>query len=109
MNFNDYQKEADSTAMYPNRGHNYVYPVIGLAGETGEISEKFKKIIRDKNGVISEEDKKEIAKEMGDVLWYLSQICTELGIEFEDVAQMNIEKLKSRKERGVIHGNGDNR
>lgn len=95
--------------MYPNRGHNYIYPVIGLAGETGEVSEKFKKIIRDKNGVITDDDKKEIAKEMGDVLWYLSQICTELGITFEEVADMNIEKLKSRKERGAIHGNGDNR
>lgn len=95
--------------MYPNRGHNYIYPVIGLAGETGEVSEKFKKIIRDKGGVIDEDSKKEILKEMGDVLWYLSQICTELGVNFEDVAQMNIDKLKSRKERGVVHGNGDNR
>ena len=95
--------------MYPNRGHNYIYPLIGLAGETGEVSEKFKKIIRDKNGVISDEDKKEIVKEMGDVLWYLSQICTELGVEFDTVAEANIEKLKSRKERGVVHGSGDNR
>lgn len=95
--------------MYPNRGHNYIYPVIGLAGETGEVSEKFKKVIRDKNGVIDEETQKEILKEMGDVLWYLSQICTELGADFESVAQLNIEKLKSRKERGVVHGSGDNR
>lgn len=109
MNFNEYQKQADSTAMYPNRGHNYIFPVIGLAGETGEVAEKFKKVIRDKNGVIDDEAKKEIVKEMGDVLWYLSQICTELGVEFDGVAEANIQKINSRRNREVIHGSGDNR
>jgi NTP pyrophosphatase (non-canonical NTP hydrolase) len=109
MNFNDYQNQARSTAMYPNIGDNYVYPVLGLSGESGEVAEKFKKIIRDKNGVVSEQDKVEIVKEMGDVLWYLANLSCELNVDLSLVAEKNLEKLFSRKERGVITGSGDNR
>lgn len=109
MNFNEYQKQSQKTAQYPNKGNNYIYPVLGLAGESGEVAEKFKKIIRDSDGRIDEEKKVEIRKELGDVLWYISQIATELKINLEDVAQKNIEKLQSRLERGCIKGNGDNR
>ncbi len=113
MKFSDYQKKASDTALYPGVGNNFVYPALGLAGETGEVVEKVKKLMRDGNIThatqIPEEKRNEITKEMGDVLWYLAQLGTELGIDLERAAQMNIEKLESRKERGVLHGDGDNR
>ena len=109
MTFNDYQKESRKTAVYPDLDNNYIYPTLGLSGEAGEVSEKIKKIIRDKGGIISDEDKKEIAKELGDVLWYISQIASELDLELDLVAKQNIDKLLSRLERGRIQGNGDNR
>lgn len=107
--FKEYQEQSKKTAMYPAIGHKVIYPVLGLSGEVGEISEKVKKIFRDKNGEFSVEDLELIKKELGDVLWYLSQIATELGISFEDIAKHNIEKLYSRLDRGVIKGNGDER
>lgn len=109
MNFDDYQKESRKTAIYPNKGSNFIYPVLGLVGETGEVAEKVKKVIRDKEGKIDEETRKEIAKELGDVLWYLSNFSTELGISLQEVAQINLEKLFSRMERNKLHGSGDNR
>jgi NTP pyrophosphatase (non-canonical NTP hydrolase) len=83
--------------------------VLGLVGEAGEVAEKMKKIIRDNNGEVTEEKKQEIKKELGDVLWYIGAMCSELKISMDEVAQMNIEKLFSRKDRGVLHGDGDNR
>lgn len=109
MNFDEYQKKSRETAVYPEMGNNFVYPTLGLSGEAGEVSEKIKKVIRDKGGVIDDATREEIKKELGDVLWYLSQIASELKIPFDDVAQFNIEKLQSRLNRGTIHGNGDNR
>ena len=109
MTFEEYQKLSRETAIYPNIGKNFVYPTLGLAGEAGEVSEKVKKILRDNNGVADEERKKELTKELGDVLWYLSQIATELGLSLEEVASLNIEKLRSRHERNMIQGIGDNR
>ncbi|MFA5644072.1 MAG: nucleoside triphosphate pyrophosphohydrolase family protein [Patescibacteria group bacterium] len=109
MHFNDYQKKAKRTAIYPNIGKNYIYPVLGLAGEAGEVAEKFKKIIRDNGGKINGEKKAEIEKELGDVLWYVSQIATELKIDLNDIAVNNIKKLSSRLKRGRLQGNGDNR
>jgi NTP pyrophosphatase (non-canonical NTP hydrolase) len=109
MEFNQYQEEARKTALYPNKGNNFIYPTLGLAGEAGEVAEKVKKIIRDDGNVISEEKKAELAKELGDVLWYIANLAEELGLKFEDVARGNIEKLRSRLERGKVHGNGDNR
>ncbi|MDD3711545.1 MAG: nucleoside triphosphate pyrophosphohydrolase family protein [Patescibacteria group bacterium] len=109
MHFQDYQKQAKKTAVYPNKGKNYIYPVLGLTGEAGEVAEKFKKIIRDNDGKINSEKKAEIEKELGDVLWYISQISTELKINLEDVAKTNIKKLSSRLKRNCIKGDGDNR
>lgn len=109
MNFEEYQKKSRETALYPNLGSNYIYPVLGLAGESGEVAEKIKKVIRDNNGVVTNEKREEIKKEIGDVLWYLAQICTELGLSMDEAAVFNIEKLQSRKERGVLSGSGDNR
>ena len=109
MTFEDYQKQSRTTAIYPDLGKNFVYPTLGLAGESGEVAEKVKKIFRDNNGEVTAEKKEEIKKELGDVLWYLAQLATEFGLSFEEVAAFNLEKLLSRKERGAIHGDGDNR
>lgn len=109
MTFTEYQAKSRLTALYPNRDNNFVYPTLGLAGEAGEVAEKIKKIIRDKNNLVGPEDQQEISKELGDVLWYVAQIATELKISLDDVAENNIAKLASRLERNQIRGNGDNR
>ncbi len=109
MTFNEYQKKSRETAIYYNKDKNYIYPTLGLVGEAGEIAEKIKKILRDNGGSVDEKDKVELVKELGDLLWYLSQLSTELGLSLDDIAVSNIEKITSRKERGVLHGSGDNR
>jgi NTP pyrophosphatase (non-canonical NTP hydrolase) len=109
MDFDKYQKLARKTAVYPNIGNNYIYPTLGLASEAGELAGKIKKIIRDDEGKITTEKKKEIKKELGDVLWYLAQLSTELKISFSKIAKENIIKLSSRKRRNKLHGSGDNR
>ncbi len=109
MTFEEYQKLSRQSAKYPTCGASFVYPTLGLASEAGEVADKFKKIIRDENGIISEHKKTEIAKELGDVLWYVSQISSELNIPLDEVAKLNLEKLRSRMERGKISGSGDNR
>lgn len=106
--FNDYQEDCLKTAVYPDE-YKVIYTTLGLSGEAGEVADKVKKIYRDDNGVISEEKKKEIAKEIGDVLYYCAALCSDLGISLDTVARMNIDKLFSRLERGVLHGSGDNR
>lgn len=107
--FDEYQKECKKTAVYPKVGKSFVYPVLGLTGEAGEVSEKIKKLFRDNGGRLTKESKLEIAKELGDVMWYLSQISTELGLKLSDVVTMNLEKLSSRMVRGKLKGSGDNR
>jgi len=109
VNMNDYQEHARGTAMYPNMGNDLTYPVLGLNGEAGEVAEKLKKIIRDDGGEISEGKKEEIKKELGDVFWYLANCASELGFTLEEVAECNLRKLWSRKERGKLTGSGDNR
>ena len=110
MTFEEYQNKAAVTALYPNHGKNeFIYPTLGLVGEAGEVAEKVKKIIRDDGGKISLTKKEELKKEIGDVLWYISQLSLELGLSLEEVAKANIEKLYSRLERNKLHGDGDNR
>ena len=109
MDFNEYQKLAKKTAVYPVVGQGVVYPALGLAGESGEIMNKIKKIFRDDSGVLTESRKKEIFRELGDILWYLAQVSTELDISLDEVAVANIEMLKSRQERDKLKGDGDNR
>lgn len=109
MDFDEYQKKAKKTAIYPILGAKFVYPALGLADEAGEVVGKIKKVMRDDGGVLTEEKKIEIKKELGDVLWYLAQLSTDLGIKFSEVAAANIEKLASRMERNALHGSGDNR
>jgi NTP pyrophosphatase (non-canonical NTP hydrolase) len=94
---------------HPYVDGNPFYSALGLAGEAGEVSEKFKKILRNKKGVFSEEDKVEIKKELGDILWYMADICRFLDISLDDVAETNIYKLTDRTKRGVLHSSGDNR
>lgn len=109
MNFNEYQKRSRKTAIYLGKGKNFVYPVLGLVGESGEVAEKIKKVLRDKKGILDEKRKREIKKELGDVLWYLAQIAAELGLSLNEIASANIKKLESRKKRNKLHGSGDNR
>jgi NTP pyrophosphatase (non-canonical NTP hydrolase) len=109
MNFPDYQTKSRRTANYPTIGHPVIYPTLGLANEAGEVAGKIKKIFRDKGGIISLEDRTALQSELGDVLWYLAQVCTELEISLDDVAGSNLEKLLSRLERGKIGGEGDDR
>jgi len=109
MDFKEYQEKARQTAIYPDKGKNLIYPTLGLVGESGEVAEKVKKLIRDKNMVVDKEFLDSIKKELGDVLWYIAAICSELSLSLEDVAIENIRKLYSRKERDVLHGSGDDR
>jgi NTP pyrophosphatase (non-canonical NTP hydrolase) len=108
MKLNEYQEKAIETAIY-GAGHTIVYPTLGLAGESGELANKVKKVLRDNNGVFTDEIKKDLAKETGDTLWYIATLANDLGYSLEEIAKENIEKLNSRKERGVIGGSGDNR
>lgn len=108
MRFYDYQTEAKATAVYPKE-IAIPYCTLGLCGEAGEVAEKVKKLYRDKGGVIDDEFREAVSKEIGDVLWYLSQLATELEMSLESLAIQNIYKLKSRAERGKLGGSGDNR
>ena len=107
--FNTYQTESRKTWGIIPMNHPVVYPTMGLVNEVGEIAGKIKKIFRDQDGQITEEDRQSLKKELGDVLWYLTQICTELYLTLEEVAETNITKIFSRQERGKLGGDGDNR
>jgi len=109
MTFEEYQKFSKKTAIYPKKGKNFIYPVLGLVGESGEVAEKIKKVLRDNNGIVDNLRKQEIKKELGDVLWYLSQVATELNLSLDHIASFNIKKLNSRQKRNKLSGNGDNR
>ncbi len=109
MDLNEYQKQARKTATYPNVGNNPIYPTLGLAGEAGEVAEKVKKVLRDRNGDFDKNMREKIKLELGDVLWYVAQLSSEIGYQLEDVALGNLEKLSSRAKRGKISGEGDNR
>lgn len=108
MNFSDYQAGAAKTAVYPGRGEgNWVYPALGLAGESGEICEKVKKCIRDDGGKMTDERRALLAKELGDVLWYVATLASELGLSMDEIAAGNLAKLAARKTAGTLHGSGD--
>ena len=102
-----YQRESRKTWSVIHTDHSIVYPTLGLTNEAGEVAGKIKKIFRDRNGEISAADREALKQELGDVLWYLTQICTELGLTLEEVAEANLTKLFSRQARGVISGDGD--
>ena len=110
---NEYQEKAKAYDLFEEttdyKSPAFIEKVLGLVGEAGETADKIKKILRDKGGVISEADKIEIAKELGDTLWYVATVARYLGVSLEKVATMNIEKLQSRKDRNLLSGEGDNR
>lgn len=106
MELNEYQQKALETAVYPTV---IIYPALGMCGEAGEVADKVKKALRDNNSEFTEEKKFEIAKEIGDVLWYCATLSNDLGFSLQQIAEMNINKLQSRKERGCLSGSGDNR
>ena len=109
MLLSEYQELSRRTATYPGAGDNIVYPTLGLAGEAGEVAEKVKKLLRDDGGVMSDERRDALAGELGDVLWYVAQVATEAGLDLEEIAQGNLDKLLSRQRRGVLSGSGDSR
>jgi len=109
MNFNDYQTKSRATAKYPAIGHAVIYPTLGLVNEAGEVAGKIKKVFRDKDGQINAETREALKAELGDVLWYLAQVATELDLSLDDIAEANIAKLLDRQSRGKIQGDGDNR
>jgi NTP pyrophosphatase (non-canonical NTP hydrolase) len=108
MDLSEYQRLSRRTAEYP-RETWLAYPALGLAGEAGEVAEHAKKAIRDDGGAVGDERKRAMAKELGDVLWYVAQIATELGLDLDEIARQNLEKLLSRQQRGVLSGSGDDR
>lgn len=109
LSLREYQKEALGTAVYPGRGNNVVYAALGLAGESGEVANKVKKVLRDDGGAFTEERKQQVADEVGDVLWYAAVLASELGVDLETIAARNLCKLRGRRERGTLQGSGDNR
>ncbi len=109
LTLHEYQQRAALTAKYPNAGQNPIYPTLGLAGEAGEVADKVKKVVRDKGGTFDAESIAAIGKELGDVLWYVARLAAELGLDLEQVAQANLDKLASRQQRGVLGGSGDER
>lgn len=109
MDFNEYQKKALETAAYSD-SYAIIYPALKLSGEAGEVSEKVGKILRDKGGNFKTEGfVEDIKKELGDVLWYIAAMASDLGLTLDEIASHNIQKLADRKNRGVIQGSGDNR
>lgn len=112
MTFDEYQKQALTTAYTSEKNKELMAQTIwamGIVGEAGEVIEKWKKIVAYKDGEITKEDLDELAKELGDVVWYIAVMADSLGLSFDDIMQRNVDKLKSRKARGAIKGKGDNR
>jgi NTP pyrophosphatase (non-canonical NTP hydrolase) len=109
MRLSDYQERSRATAVYPDAGSNITYPALGLCGEAGEAAEKVKKAIRDDGGRLTPARREALAAELGDVLWYLAQLATEAGVDLDEIAEENLHKLLSRRDRGVLQGSGDRR
>jgi NTP pyrophosphatase (non-canonical NTP hydrolase) len=108
VDLSEYQRLSRRTAEYP-RNDWLAYPALGLAGEAGEVAEHAKKAIRDDAGTVSDERRAAMAKELGDVLWYVAQLASELDLDLNEIADTNLRKLLSRQRRGVLSGSGDDR
>jgi NTP pyrophosphatase (non-canonical NTP hydrolase) len=108
LELSEYQRLSRRTAEYPRESW-LAYPALGLSGEAGEVAEHAKKAIRDDDGVVTGERSFAMAKELGDVLWYVAQLASELGLDLDEIAQANLDKLMSRQRRGVLSGSGDDR
>lgn len=107
MELNEYQEKAAKAAFYEK--NDLVYLALGIAGEGGEVADHMKKVMRDDYGRITDERREILIKELGDVLWYVSKMAGELNVSLDDVAVINLVKIKDRVARGVQHGSGDNR
>jgi NTP pyrophosphatase (non-canonical NTP hydrolase) len=108
VELSEYQRLSRRTAEYPREAW-LAYPALGLAGEAGEVAEHAKKAIRDDDGEIEDARREAMGKELGDVLWYVAQLASELGLDLDEIATGNLEKLLSRQRRGVLSGSGDDR
>src|ERR671917_2694679 len=104
MDFSEYQEQSRRTATYPHAGEDMTYPALGLCGEAGEVAEKVKKTLRDDGGVLTDARRAALAAELGDVLWYVAQLATEADLDLDEIAEENLAKLLSRKERDVLQG-----
>jgi len=114
LTFKEYQEKAHKTAIYEKTLQElgvpkYLYAVLGLVGESGEVAEKIKKLIRNDHGNVTKEFVESLKKELGDILWYLQEVATAFGVDLEDVASANLKKVYDRKKRGVIASKGDDR
>jgi NTP pyrophosphatase (non-canonical NTP hydrolase) len=113
MTFTDYQITSSATAVYPDKdslgGSGIIYCALGLCGETGEVAEKIKKVLRDHNGQFHADTIAAIKLELGDVLWYIAQLATKLGLSLDAIAKANIQKTQDRQKRGQLGGSGDDR
>ena len=109
MDLNEYQRGALRTAAPRDKKNELLHLVLGLAGESGEVAEKFKKWVRDLDSDESRIDRDAIAKELGDVLWYVAVLADYLDLALDDIATANLAKLASRQQRNVLGGNGDER
>jgi len=109
MDFQAYQERSRATARYPQAGTNPIYPTLGLCGEAGEVADKVKKVLRDREGHFDTAVRDDLLLELGDVLWYVAQLATELDLSLEAIAEANLAKLSSRAARNVISGSGDRR
>jgi NTP pyrophosphatase (non-canonical NTP hydrolase) len=108
MDFNKYQILSRKTAIYP-KSAKIIYPALGLCGEAGEVAEKVKKVIRDNNSNFDNPSIGEIMKELGDVLWYVANLASDLGLPLDEIAKLNIKKLALRQKENKLRGSGDNR
>jgi NTP pyrophosphatase (non-canonical NTP hydrolase) len=113
VQLSEYQRAAHRTSLRTTYGEGdvarLIYPTLKLAGEAGEFAEKVGKLLRDKDGRISDADRAALAGELGDVMWYVAEVATVLDLDLDEVGRGNIGKLASRAERGVIQGSGDQR
>ena len=109
LDFRAYQQRSRVSARYPDAGANPIYPTLGLCGEAGEVADKVKKVLRDQGGRFDDAVRDDLRLELGDVLWYVAQLASELDLDLEDIAAANLEKLASRAARNVIAGSGDRR
>jgi NTP pyrophosphatase (non-canonical NTP hydrolase) len=108
MQFDDYQKTAQATAIYDRR-YRVTYPALGLASEAGEVAGKVKKVLRDKDGAFAPEQIQALKDELGDVLWYVAVLAADLDLSLDQIAADNLAKLRSRQVRGRLGGDGDRR
>lgn len=106
MDMSDYQAQAKKTAIYQQ---GIIYPAVGLASEVGELCGEVKRILRDDGGTLTEARKARLTAELGDVLWYVAALASDLGVDLGQVARANIDKLLSRQQRNVLTGEGGER